>query len=350
MRNALLLLVALRIYAADHAAKDLPCAACHKQQTQSYYGHTQQSGNTMARALYTAAEATLLETNPNLSYRLGTFTYTLQRQGKQSIYSASNGKDSLSVPLAYAFGHGAAGQTYVFTYNNKWYESRLSFFKETGSLDLTLGAPPNPPANLLEALGREMSVKDINGCFACHTTNSIRNGSLDFNAIQAGIGCDNCHTGSAGHVAAIASSNAKAAAMPKFSKWSAEEQSEACGRCHRTWADIAANGPRGVGNVRFQPYRLANSKCYDAEDRRIGCTACHDPHSPLNKNLSSYDSRCTACHSATAARTTASKKICKQAKSDCASCHMPRIEMSGSHHLFTDHMIRIVRKNETYPN
>ena len=33
----------------------------------------------------------------------------------------------------------------------------------------------------------------------------------------------------------------------------------------------------GVANVRFQPYRLISSKCYDAEDSRIRCTACHDP-------------------------------------------------------------------------
>lgn len=345
MRNALLFLAALRLNAVDHAQKDLPCASCHQQQMRRYYGHANEPGNTMARALYTAAEANLLQQYPKLTYSLGSFTYSLERRGDESIYSVSEGKESLSVALAYAFGHGAAGQTYVFQHKGKWYESRLSFFKETGALDLTLGAPPTPPRNLLEALGREMGVKDINGCFGCHTTNSIRNGSLDFAAVQAGIGCDNCHSNSARHAAAASAGNVKAAALQKLSKWTSEEQSEACGRCHRTWADIAANGPRGVGNVRFQPYRLANSKCYDAEDRRIGCVACHDPHAPLNKNLASYDNRCQACHGAAGA-----KRVCSQAKSDCATCHMPRIEMPGSHHLFTDHMIRIVRKNETYPN
>jgi hypothetical protein len=29
---------------------------------------------------------------------------------------------------------------------------------------------------------------------------------------------------------------------------------------------------------------------------------------------------------------------------------MPKYEIPGSHHLFSDHQIRIVRPNETYPN
>ncbi len=75
--------------------------------------------------------------------------------------------------------------------------------------------------------------------------------------------------------------DAVAARLPHLAALSAEDMSELCGRCHRTWSQIALNGPRGVNNVRFQPYRLANSKCYDAADRRIRCTACHDPHAPV---------------------------------------------------------------------
>ena len=105
------------------------------------------------------------------------------------------------------------------------------------------------------------------------------------------------------------------------------------------------NGPRGVLNVRFQPYRLANSKCYDTSDTRIRCSACHDPHSPLESNAASYDAKCGACHSA-AAHT----KTCRVAKQNCASCHMPKIELPGAHARFTDHQIRIARTGEPYPN
>ena len=55
--------------------------------------------------------------------------------------------------------------------------------------------------------------------------------------------------------------------MKKLSELSTEELSDFCGQCHRTWAQIAADGPHDINNVRFQPYRLANSKCYDPSDK-----------------------------------------------------------------------------------
>jgi hypothetical protein len=136
---------------------------------------------------------------------------------------------------------------------------------------------------------------------------------------------------------------------PKLAKLTAEETSELCGRCHRTWEQITINGPRGVGNVRFQPYRLTNSKCYDSEDRRIGCVACHDPHTQLDKRAESYDANCKSCHSA-GSNSLAAKRICKVGTTKCTDCHMPKYEIPGSHMVFSDHRIRVVRPNATYPD
>ncbi len=139
--------------------------------------------------------------------------------------------------------------------------------------------------------------------------------------------------------------NAAAAKMPALAGRNAEDMAELCGKCHRTWSQIALNGPRGVFNVRFQPYRLVNSKCYDTNDARLSCTACHDPHGPLETNAASYDARCTACHSA-ALQT----KTCPVAKANCVTCHMPKVELPGAHARFSDHQIRIARAGEPYPN
>lgn len=327
------------LFAATAEPKpDAACATCHREQSR---------GNTMTRALYHARDAVILKDHPRLTFQLGKFSYLLERRGDESFYTVSDGAASQSFLIRYAFGQGAAGQTYAYQHEGRWYESRLSFYQETKSLDLTMGAPPGVPRTLLEAAGREMTRKDVVECFGCHTTNSIKNGQVEFAQIRAGIGCENCHGPAAKHLAAVKTGNVRDAAMPQLGKMSTEEQSDSCGRCHRTWADIAANGPRGVGNVRFQPYRIANSKCYDATDRRIACTACHDPHGPLETKSIAYDSKCTACHHGGA---TSGRKLCPTGKSDCASCHMPRYEIPGSHHLFTDHQIRIVRKNEAYPN
>ena len=96
--------------------------------------------------------------------------------------------------------------------------------------------------------------------------------------------------------------------------------------------------------MRFQPYRLTNSKCYDAADSRISCTACHDPHGAVVRDTSFYDSKCQACHA------TATAKQCTVASANCVSCHMPRVELPASHFAFTDHQIRIARKGDPYPN
>ncbi len=134
--------------------------------------------------------------------------------------------------------------------------------------------------------------------------------------------------------------------MTRLAGLSTEEISDLCGACHRTWSQVAANGPRGVLNVRFQPYRLTNSKCYDAADRRIACTACHDPHGHSVRDISFYDIKCAACHS----KSMASAKVCKVASKNCVSCHMPKIELPGAHFAFTDHQIRIARQGAPYPN
>jgi hypothetical protein len=97
------------------------------------------------------------------------------------------------------------------------------------------------------------------------------------------------------------------------------------------------NGPHGTANVRFQPYRLANSKCYDADDKRISCLACHDPHREVDHVAADYDSKCQACHGGGKPEA----KACKVATNNCVACHMIKIELPGGHHKFTDHDIRI---------
>jgi hypothetical protein len=84
------------------------------------------------------------------------------------------------------------------------------------------------------------------------------------------------------------------------------------------------------------------------DDTRISCDACHNPHRQVDKVAAAYDANCQACHAAGAGGK-AGAKICAVGTKDCTSCHMPKIELPGSHHMFTDHDIRVVAKNETYP-
>ncbi len=255
----------------------------------------------------------------------------------------------MTVPLGWAFGLGSAGQTYLFEKDGSFYESRVSYYKETNALDLTMGAANAKPANLTEAAGRDMGDREPSLCFNCHATNSVAGFRLTLDRMTPGVQCERCHGPTAQHLAGLKQGDASHFAMKKLGAMSTEEISNFCGQCHRTWEQISMNGPKGIVNVRFQPYRLTKSKCYDTGDKRISCVACHDPHKPLDHTLVNYDAKCQACHQA-ATHTGTAAKLCKVGTKDCASCHMPKIELPGAHHRFTDHMIRIVRAGGVYPD
>jgi hypothetical protein len=56
-----------------------------------------------------------------------------------------------------------------------------------------------------------------------------------------------------------------------------------CGSCHRSNEEVMAMPDLGGNaNIRFQPYRLAKSSCYqsDPKDRRISCIA-YDLHAAV---------------------------------------------------------------------
>jgi formate-dependent nitrite reductase cytochrome c552 subunit len=106
----------------------------------------------------------------------------------------------------------------------------------------------------------------------------------------------------------------------------------------------------------MQPYRLENSLCwlsFDSGDRRLTCTACHNPHEPVVRDSIAYDKKCLSCHlSATGSQPTPDHPgvACKVETTDCVSCHMPKLESPGMYTKFTDHQIRIVHEGEPYPN
>ncbi len=169
------------------------------------------------------------------------------------------------------------GQTYVIRYNGGRYQSRVSDYNAIRGLDLTMGAPNYHPPSVEEALGRPMGVKDTHDCFDCHATAEGEGLNVRFGSLVPGVQCENCH-GPAQHVRAVRSGDAAHAGMPRLEKLSSEDMADFRGRCHRTWLQIELNGPHDIRNIRFQPYRFANSKCYDSSDRRTGWVACHDPH------------------------------------------------------------------------
>ena len=316
------------------------CEVCHRREAEAA------TTSPMTHALQRAGQSDILKNNPDLSFRNGSFSYSIRSENNKSIYSVTDDTGSISAPIEWAFGAGTVGQTYLYRRDGAWHEAAVSFYPELKGLDWTPGHAGRLRRNLEEAAGRKIDPAEARRCFGCHSTATVWSGVSDLASLTPGVQCVECHTGAAQHAAAVRRGDAASTAVPKLAAMETEELANLCGKCHPSWADIAANGPRGVLNVCFQFYRLTNSCCYDSADRRIACTACHDPHGRLTKDSSSYDSKCQQCHLAANSRA----RICPLSKRDCITCHMPKVDVPGLHYRFTDHQIRIARAGDKYPD
>ncbi|HMX27250.1 MAG TPA: multiheme c-type cytochrome, partial [Blastocatellia bacterium] len=225
---------------------------------------------------------------------------------------------------------------------------------------ITLGYAQDVPQTLTEAAGRQMSVDETRRCFNCHTTGAGEGSQFQISHAVPGVNCEACHGPGSEHVAAMRAGDTATGKtkIKKLSNLDGDDLTQTmCGSCHRSVEDVMALPQRGgISNVRFQPYRIFNSRCYSA-DKRIGCTACHNPHDTLEQSAAFFDAKCLACHQSQAAQAGSgagdkdrTARACKVGKKDCAGCHMPKIELPGAHFKFTDHRIRIVREGAPFPN
>jgi hypothetical protein len=341
------------------------CARCHEKQALTYIT------TPMAQASAPAPYSQVLQTHDHLSTQRPPYRYELSRNAAIVTYSVTKGSSSLTTTLAWAFGLGHKGQTYLFQRKAAFYESHLSFYNRVQGLELTTGHEPATPEDIESALGRRMDADETRRCFACHASGSTIANRFDPTHVTPGVTCEACHGPGAKHVAAMKSGKIDDGRRASFNpgRLSPIASVDFCGACHRTWADVLQGGFTGVINARFQPYRLESSLCWQAlkGDARLTCTACHDPHQQLDPDAASYDQNCLSCHVATLAANSASdhaagapKNVksrrdrygaaCPVSTNNCVSCHMPQVELPTMHATFTDHRIRIVREGQPYPN
>lgn len=316
------------------------CKTCHRAITA-----TQQT-TPMFHAATLATESEILKKHEQLTFQEPGFNYSLVHTPQGATFSVSDGANNQSQPAIWALGTGEVGQTYVLEKSGAFTETRLSYFTSIDALDITPGQKAKPPDGLEKALGHGMDSGVTRLCFGCHTTASSTSGVFDLDKATPGVTCAACHGPGARHVAAmkIQQFEKGLALIMNPQRLSPADSVDFCGACHRTWADVAMDMPSNLGltTLRFQPYRLEQSRCWGKNgDVRITCIACHDPHQPLVRELTAYDSKCIACHSGKAIHT-AAKTVCKVATRNCVSCHMPRVEVPQTHATFTDHDIRIV--------
>lgn len=310
----------------------------------------------MGRGMQFPGADPLFKSHPELQFRKGPYTYTVETKGNQPVYSVSDGTRTISLPIRWNFGNGA--HTWVLEKQGDLYEGMVSYYPSVDGLNITTGDESITPQTLDEAVGRKLRKSEPQDCFGCHSTGAVSMGKLHQESLEPGVTCEHCHAGANGHMVAALQGDEFQTAPPDLRKLSAEDISNFCGQCHRTWESVVRSRWRGEINVRFQPYRLANSKCFDGVDPRISCIACHDPHQDLVKEDSSYDAKCLACHASRKGSTGApanpvgqrNVRACTVADANCVSCHMPKVKLPNGLMTFHDHEIRIVKPGAPYPD
>lgn len=324
------------------------CAECHPYQSEKFFS------TPMAHALEKISDCEILIKRPRLTFSEGPFSYQITRQGSRSIYTVSDGANTISEPILFCFGQGVAGQTYIFRHDGSLYESRVSYFQRFQNLNITILHPRSRPVSLKDALGRLMSAEGAKGCFSCHSTAAVKDSQLQLDRLTAGVACEACHGPGEKHVAAVKAKNFND--LQIFNPENLDSfdlTQEFCGACHMSFEKAMAMPDHGgINNLRFQPYRIFNSQAHFKNDPRMSCTACHDPHEHLEHKASFYDSKCLACHLSDAKEAKTEMRAaaaCPVSKRQCVSCHMPKVEVPEMLFKFTDHWIRIVKPNEPVP-
>ena len=124
-----------------------------------------------------------------------------------------------------------------------------------------------------------------------------------------------------------------------------------CVECHAADGSIQPSDPEFT---RAQGTTFLFSRCYTAKKDRFDCTTCHDPHQAVDTIALHYEQKCLACHSGksdtravsvtsdSALPAKSEGRPCPiNAKANCISCHMPKVEDPTRRSRFTDHHIRV---------
>jgi hypothetical protein len=326
------------------------CASCHLTKFESA------QMTPMGRGAMAASDAHVLQAKPHLEFAVKQYRYAIDTSPGVSRYTVTDGQHSLSFDLKWAFGTARVGQSYLFKNGSQFYEARVTYFDTLKGLGFTPDRDLTSPKDVSEAMYRAVSPGEIQRCFACHTTASSIAGQFDEAHLIPGVTCEACHGPGARHVAAMNSPSvtpdANNAAIFNSAHLTPVDAVEFCGACHGSWWDVKLAGVTGVSTTRSAPYRLVTSKCWGKGDARLECTACHDPHAPLETRASAYDHACLSCHvRAQGIKISASHpgNACPVGSENCTSCHMPKVYVPEMHSTFTDHRIRIAKAGMPFP-
>ena len=324
------------------------CAKCHAEIVRT------QSATQMALTMQPAANSKILAGHIGGIFTDGSYHYTVERSGNSYSLTVSDGAGKRTDTLQWAFGSGFTAQAYFWWRNGDAYESRFNYFPAAGRFDRTPGRLQDAPLSLDMAEGRKVAEFETRKCYSCHSTALTTTEPLTAAQFHPGVSCEACHGPGLAHAAAMKTDTSTQLQIVSPARFKPAKAVDFCGACHGSPRDVVLAGTVGRMTVRFPAYRLVKSRCWGTNgDARLTCFACHDPHRPLERNAAAYDVACLRCHAnggAASENSRAHQAACPVAKSQCTSCHMPKVNIAEMHYDFTDHNIRIVKANAPFPD
>ncbi len=328
------------------------CTACHADEVPAH-------PSSMVRAATLAVESHFLSPRTRLSSHANPLIYYLTASASGDLTLSASGGPAAAQKLDWVIGDGVLGRTFLYHADGRWYQSEFTYYTTDHSLDVTTGLSRGRPHGNASIMGQVLTTDETRRCFGCHTVHATTAAGFNPLHAEAGLGCEACHGPGQAHVTAarafVAQPSSLRASIFNPAKLLPADSIDFCGSCHRTFSDavLALGGTTSPAAVRFQPYRLEESKCWrTTEDERLTCVACHNPHDALNRDSASYDGKCVSCHRTVTSASHAEHlaTVCPKATGQCTTCHMPKVKVPSMHGDFTDHDIRIVRPGEAMPS
>ena len=322
-----------------------------------------------------------------------------QKSGRHLEVHAENGKVFQSEFKLDAVGHEVFRDTHavewligtnvngvgaLVQHDGYLFEAPLSFYKQTGSWELS-------PGYEREDLAFNRVIPA--GCIFCHSGRprpvAGSFGKYETPAFsQLSVGCENCHGPGSAHVEAMGLGDSYASGKDPTivnpQHLGGHLSNDICMSCHqtgdtrvfqpgKTYLDFRPGQPLDrvmailmVPPTRENPpredhvehfYSMILSKCYRASaglsaEKQLRCISCHDPHvEPTSEEAPGFfNGKCMTCHTAQSCKASAQVRASTAPADNCIGCHMPKRKgVAISHTSITNHRI-VARPDEAFPD
>lgn len=360
------------------------CAECHEGIARSY------TQTTMGRSAAVLSDAPVIEQfgQPSVP-AAGGFQYFAEQLSTGMVHHERLlDRDGAvlydqAVPIAYEFGSGQRGRSYLVQRDDQLHMSPLTWYSTAAKWDLSPGYAER---------NQHFERRVVEGCAQCHA------GRLDWSDsglpdrvetpafLEAAIGCERCHGPGGRHIAwrrehpTPGPDESRQDPIVNPADLAPERRESICNQCHllgvervlrqgrrdrdfRPGDDLSAiwvifsRSAAGLGRDTSmeavnQVQQMRASRCFQASDGALGCTSCHDPHRQPSaaERTEFFRTRCLNCHTAsTPCSLPLDERLSQSAEDSCIDCHMPRQQTNDVPHTAqTDHRV-LRRPGQTSP-